>query len=184
MLVSGRLIRKFGWYKLWFITGSALALIMSICLYKTDIDTSHGKIYGCLILGGIGTGVYAMNAGPVMSAIVAKENVADASTIFGCVDIICGAISVGVANSIYVNRATDNIQRVLPDTPRAIVQEGIVGVGASLTKDLQPLVGIAVLQATLDAIQDVWIQMIATSAFSFVLSLFLRNEKLTEVSRG
>ena len=184
MLVSGRLIRNFGWYKLWFITGSGLALVMSIFLYKTDIDTSHDKIYGYLILGGIGTGLYAMNAGPVMSAIVAKENVADASTVFGCVDTICGAFSVGVANSIFVNRATDNIQRVLPDTPRAIVQEGIAGVGASLTKDLPPLIGIAVLHATLDAIQDVWIQLVATAAFSFVLSLFLRNKKLTEVSRG
>ena len=44
MLVSGRLIREFGWYKLWFTTGSGLAFIMSTCLYKTDIDTSHGKI--------------------------------------------------------------------------------------------------------------------------------------------
>ena len=101
MLVSGRLIRNFGWYKLWFITGSGLALVMSIFLYKTNIDTSHDKIYGYLILGGIGTGLYAMNAGPVMSAIVAKENVADASTVFGCVDTICGAFSVGVANSIF-----------------------------------------------------------------------------------
>ena len=184
MLISGRLITSFGYYKLWFIAGSSLALIMSVCLYTTEMDTSHGKIYGYLILGGVGTGLYAMNAGPVMSAIVAKEHIADASTIFGCVDTLCGAFAVAVANSIFINRASDNIQRILPHTPRATVQEAIAGVGASFTNQLPPPLREAVLQAALDAIKDAWIQMIATAALSFVLSFFLRNRKLSELSKG
>ncbi|MCJ1371953.1 hypothetical protein MMC20_003173 [Loxospora ochrophaea] len=164
--------------------GSSLALIMSVCLYTTEINTSHGTIYGYLILGGVGTGLYAMNAGPVMSAIVAKEHIADASTVFGCVDTLCGAFSVGVANSIFVNRASDSIQKLLPSTSRATVQELIAGVGASLTNELSPPLRIAVLQAVLAAIKDVWVQMIGTAALSFVLSLFLRNERLSRLSKG
>lgn len=183
MLISGRLIASFGLYKLWFMAGSSLALIMSICLYTTEIDTSHGQIYGYLILGGIGTGLYAMNGGPVMSAIVSKEDSADASTIFGCVDIISSAFSVGITNSIFVNRATHNIQIILPSIPRATVQEAIAGVGASLTDQLAPPVKAAVLQAILDAIKDAWIQMIATAALPFALSLFLRNKKLSHLSK-
>lgn len=184
MLVSGRLITSFGYYKIWFIAGSILALIMSVCLYTTEIDTSHGQIYGYLILGGVGTGLYAMNAGPVMSAIVAKEHVADASTVFGCVDTLAGVFSVGITNSIFVNRASDSIQKLLPSTPRAIVQEAIAGVGASFTDELPPSLRIAVLQAALDAIKDAWVQMIATAALSLVLSIFLRNRKLSELSKG
>ncbi|KAL9098938.1 MAG: hypothetical protein Q9163_005493 [Psora crenata] len=184
MLISGRLITNFGYYKLWFIAGSCLALIMSVCLYTTEIDTFHGKIYGYLVLGGVGTGLYAMNAGPVMSAIVAKDHSADAGTVFGCVDILCGTFSVGVANSIFINRASDNIQTLLPSTPRATVQEAIAGVGASLTNQLPLSLRIAVLQAILDAIKDAWIQMMATAALSFVLSFFLRNKKLSEISKG
>ena len=184
MLVSGRLITSFGNYKLWFIAGSSLALIMSVCLYTAEIDTSHGQIYGYLILGGVGTGLYAMNAGPVMSAIVAREHVADASTIFGCVDALCGAFSVGITNSIFVNRASDSIQKLLPSTPRATVQEAIAGVGASLTDKLSPSLRTAVLQAAFDAIKDAWVQMIATAAVSLVLSFLLRNRKLSELSKG
>lgn len=183
MLISGRLITNFGYYKLWFIAGSSLALIMSVCLYTLEISTPHGKIYAYLIFGGIGTGLYAMNAGPLMAAIVAKENIADASTIFGCVDTICGAISVGVANCIFINRATASIQNILPDTPRAIVREAIAGVGASLTNQLPPSVRTAVLQAALGAIKDVWVQMIATAALSFVLSFLLRNKKLSQIRK-
>jgi MFS family permease len=184
MLISGRLITNFGYYKLWFIAGSSLALIMSVCLYTTEIDTSHGQIYGYLILGGVGTGLYAMNAGPVMSAIVAKEHVADASTVFGCVDTLSGAFAVGITNSIFINRATNSIQKLLPSTPRATVQEAIAGVGASLTDKLPPSLRIAVLQAALDAIKDAWVQMIATATLSLILSFFLRNRKLSELSKG
>ena len=183
MLISGRLITSVGYYKLWFMTGSSLALIMSVCLYTTEIDTSHSQIYGYLVLGGIGTGLYAMNAGPVMSSIVAKEHVADASTVFGCVDALCGAFSVGIANSIFVNRASDSIQTLLPSTPRATVQEAIAGVGASITDTLPPPLRMAVLQAALNAIKDAWVQMIATAALSLVLSCLLRNRKLREMSK-
>ncbi|KAI4189771.1 MAG: hypothetical protein LQ348_003745 [Seirophora lacunosa] len=184
MLASGRLIAGFGWYKLWFISGSGLALIMSVCLYTTEIDTSHGKIYAYLILGGIGIGLYVMNSAPVMAAIVTKENTADASTVFGCVDTISGAISVAIANCVFVNRATDSIQRILPDTLRATVQDTITGVGASLVERLPPVDRTAVLQATLDAIKDAWIQLIATATLSLVLSFFMHNKKLSDFSRG
>lgn len=119
-----------------------------------------------------------------MAAIVAKEHVAAAGTVFGCVDTLCGAFSIGIANSILVNRASDGIQQFLPSAPRATVQEAITSVNASLTNQLPPSLRIAVLQAALDAIKDVWVQMMATAALSFMLSFFLRNRKLRELSRG
>ena len=183
MLISGRLITSFGYYKIWFIAGSSLALTMSVCLHTIDIDTSYGKTYGFLVFGGIGTGMYAMNSGPVMTAIVKKEHMADASTVFGCVDILCSAFSVAIANSIFVNRASDSIQRLLPSIPRAEVQQTIAGFGASLTNQLPPSLRTSVLRANLDAIKDVWVQMVATAALSLVLSLFLRNKKLSDLSK-
>ena len=182
MLISGRLI-TLGYYKLWFIVGNSMTLIMSVCLYTIEINTphAHAKIYVYLILGGIGTGLCAMNAGPIMAAIVSKEHIADASTIFGCVDAICGAISVGVANCIFINRATNNIQSILPNTPRATIQEAITGLGASFMKQLPSSVRTMALRAELEAINDVWIQMIATAALSLLLSLFLQNRKLGQL---
>ena len=159
MLVSGLLMTSAVWCKLWFVTGSALALIIAACLYKTGVNTEHGNTYSYLVQGGNGTGVHAMNAGPVMSAIVEKERAAGASTIIGCVDSICGAVLVGIANAMCVTRATSNIQRILPDSPRAVVRERITGVGASLTGKPPPA------------------RMIATAALSLILSVLLRNEK-------
>ena len=178
ILVSGRLIGTFGYYKTWFIAGSTLALVMSICLYKTEVNTSHGKIYGYIIIGGIGSGLYMMNAGPIMSTIVPAEHVADTGTIFGAVDVVSSSISVAIANSIFLNRATDNIQSILPHIPRSHVQEAIAGVGASITEGLSAHETDLVLEAIMDAIKSVWIQVIATACLSFVLSLLMRNQKL------
>lgn len=107
-----------------------------------------------------------------MSTTVAREHVADAGTVFGCVDALCGAFSVGVANSVFVNRASDSIQKLLPSTPRGTVQEGIASMGASLTNELPPSLRAAVLQAAFDAIKDSWVQTIATAVLSLVLSFF------------
>ena len=183
MLLSGQLITNLGYYKIWFIGGSTLSLIMATCLYTLQLDTSHGKIYGYQIIGGVGTGLYAMNAGPVMAAIVSKEHVADASAIFASVDTLCGAVAVGIANSIFVNQASNSIQELLPTSPRATVQEAIAGVGASLTDDLSPELATAVVEAVLAAIQNAWIQMMATAALSLVLAFFLRNRKLRDILR-
>ncbi|KAL9024431.1 MAG: hypothetical protein Q9180_007903 [Flavoplaca navasiana] len=157
---------------------------MCVCLYTLELDTSHAKLYGYLILGGVGTGLYAMNSGPAMSAIVAKEHVKDAGTIFGCIDAISGAIAVGIANCVFINQATANIQRILPDTPRVVVQEAITGVGASLTDRLEPVVREAILRAILNAIRDAWIQMMATAALSLLLSFCLCNKKLSDLSKN
>lgn len=183
MLASGRLITRFGMYKIWFILGSSLALVMSTCLYTTQLDTSRWKIYGYLILGGTGIGFYVMNSGLVMSATVAKANSADASTIFGCADTISSTIAVAIANCLFVNQATNVIQQILPDTSRAVVQDAITGHGASLMNQVPSSSKREVLQATLDAIKDVWIQMIATAALSLVLSFFMRNRKLSNLSK-
>ncbi|KAL9055252.1 MAG: hypothetical protein Q9162_003662 [Coniocarpon cinnabarinum] len=175
MLISGRYIGAFKHFKIWFIAGNALALAMSICLYNTTLDTSHAKVYGYLVHGGTGGGLCAMNVGPIMAMVVPTEDSANATTIFGCVDMICGAVSLAVANAIFLNRATNEIMKVLPGIDRAVVQSAIAGSGASLTAQLPRELQQAVLNAVLDGIKDVWIQLIATAVVSLILAFFMRH---------
>ena len=180
MIFSGHLLRRAPYYKIWFIAGSLLSLTLGACLYTTEIDTPQNRIYGFLALGGIGVGLFAMNAGPIMAAIVKAGDGGNASSIFGCVDTICSVISVAVANSIFVNLATDKIQLILTNLPRSEVQSAIAGIGASITEGLPAAQKESVLVAILYAIKQVWIQTIATAGFSFVLSMFMRNDKLAK----
>lgn len=64
-----------------------------------------------------------------------------------------------------------------------MVQQVITSIRDSLTNKLPPSLRIAVLQAALDAIKEAWVQMIATAALSIVLSFFLRNRRLSDLSK-
>ena len=182
MLASGRLI-SIGWYKIWVITGSTLAVISSVLLYKADVGTSHGLLYLYLIISGAGIGLYIMNSGPVMAAKAPPHLVAEASTIFGCTDTISGVVAVAIANNIFYNRATSGIAPLLPHVPRATLQAAITGVGSSVFSTLSEPTKQRLLQTVLGAIKDVWVQLIVTASVSFVLSLLLKRETLGHLTR-
>ena len=69
-----------------------------------------------------------MDAGCVMAAVVAREHVEKAATVCKCVDVLWGVFLLEITNSSFVNRAPDSIQKPLPRTPRATVQDAIDGV--------------------------------------------------------
>lgn len=96
-----------------------------------------------------------MNVDSVMSAIVAKEHIANASTVFECVDTLSDVFSIEVANSNFVNRASNSIQRLLSNTFKAIVQEAIADIEVFLFNKLSLSLRIAILQAVLNVIKDV-----------------------------
>ncbi|KAL9091623.1 MAG: hypothetical protein Q9165_004699 [Trypethelium subeluteriae] len=182
MLVSGLLIGIFSYYKVWFACGSVFQVLMAICLYNTDVGTGHGKIYGYLIIGGIGAGLVVMNSGPIMSATVPKQDVKLAGTLFGYVDMISGAVSVGIANSIFLNRATARIQHLLPNAGRSIIQNAITGASGSNATALPPAAKPLALRATMESIKDIWVQLIATASLALVLSLFMKKQKLKQIA--
>ena len=172
MLVSERLIIKIGKSKYWFIAGTSLTLICqpASTLPKSTLLTASFTITSSLEVWG--PAWYAMNAGPVMAAIVPEEHVADASAICLCVDTLCGALEVGIANGIFVNQASNSIQKILSSSPRATVQEATTSVGASLTDELPPELATAIVQVVSDTIKNAWIQMVATAVISLVLAFF------------
>ncbi|KAI9716993.1 MAG: hypothetical protein M1828_007458 [Chrysothrix sp. TS-e1954] len=178
MLASGRLVTVYGYYKVWFLAGSSTALISLAFWYTVSESTDHGYLYILMIFTGTGVGLYGMSPGAIMAAKVPPEYAPDTGTIFGAADVLCGALSVAVANAIFINRATKGIRAILPNLPTKTVQEAIVGVGNSFVNDLPPDQRQGVIHAVVAAIRDVWAQLIATAALSFLLAVFMRAEKL------
>ena len=182
MILSGRLIFKISYYKVWFLTGGAFSLAGSVCLYYTGLSTSYASIYGYEILCGVGIGSWMMNAGPVMTVKVPSRYTSDAGILFGFADTVSGAFAIAIANCIFVNRATSGLETILPNTSRSAIQQSLAGVGSSLFQNLSEEAKSGVLEAILEAIQDVWILIISTSAFAILLNMFLRTEKVRDMA--
>ncbi|KAL9112885.1 MAG: hypothetical protein Q9227_002962 [Pyrenula ochraceoflavens] len=177
MLLTGFLVERIGYYAYWYLTGSLLAVAGTALMYTINNTSSHARIYGYSVLFSAGLSLYIQASYPLAQAKVRPTQSSDAVTIIGCTQLGSIAIFLAVANSIFLNRATDGIQQVLPDIPRSTVQAAISGTDAQIFRDLPEERKARVLSMVMSAIKDVWILAIAAAALSFIIAIFMRKEK-------
>lgn len=179
IVLQGFLMQKFPYYMPWYFVGSIMAVVGVALIRETGVDASHGAVYGLSALLSAGVCLYVQVAYPTSDARAkTPQQASDAANLIGCTQLGAIAISLAIANSIFVNRATAELHTTLPDLPVAAVQAAIAGVGAPVFRDLPQEVKQQVLQTINSAIRDVWTQCLATACFSFVLSLIMKREKI------
>ena len=177
MLLTGSLVERLGYYAYWYMAGSLLAVAGTALMYTIQNTTSHARIYGYSVLFSAGLSLYIQASYPLAQAKVRPNQASDAVTIIGCTQLGSIAISLAVSNSIFLNRAADDIQHILPDVPRSTVQAAISGIGSQIFRDLPEGQKEQVLDRILGAIRDVWAQALAAAVLSFITALFMKREK-------
>ncbi|KAL9091340.1 MAG: hypothetical protein Q9165_004974 [Trypethelium subeluteriae] len=172
------LMGKLGYYMPWYLVGSALVIIGSCFMRNVGPETSKNLIYGYTIILGSGVGSYVQASFPVAQAKAKSEDSSNVLALMSLAQQIGLAIGFSVANAIFINRASNLIAKILPHTSRAEVQAMISGIGSYVFADLSSSTKQDVLNAVSLAIGDVYLQVLAGAAFSFVLALFLKREQL------
>ena len=178
LILNGALMGRTGLYMPWFVTGSALVVVGAAFIHLSGVETHQRTIYGYSVLLGIGIGTYSQAAMSVAQAKVPPKEVAMAVSFISCAQIsgIMASFSVGYA--VFLNTATKRIATFLPQASAAQIQAAFAGLGTELFSTLSPDKAFQVLQAVNDAIDDIWIQVLATGALSFALALLLKPERL------
>lgn len=176
---NGALMSKYGYYMPWYLGGSCLALIGSALMYTVDLDTSTSKIYGYTILIGLGGGMYAQAGFAIAQVKVQPREIPSAIGFISLAQIGGATIALAIANSVFLNQATNGILAVVPDQPRSVVQSAVSGAGSTFFQTLDPSVKTAVLRAITDAISRIYILSITGAALSIVLSVFMSREKVS-----
>ncbi|KAI9653648.1 MAG: hypothetical protein M1821_006995 [Bathelium mastoideum] len=177
-LLNGGLMGKIGYYMPWYLVGSALVIIGSCFMRNIRPETAASLLYGYTIVLGAGVGSYVQASFPVAQAKAKPEDSSNVLTLMGCAQLSGLAIGFSVANAIFINRVSDLIAEILPHTSRAEVQAAISGIGSYVFAELSSATRQDVLSAVSVAIGDVYLQVLAGAALSFVLALFLRRERL------
>ena len=156
-----------------------MAVVGMALMRGVGVETPHGPIYGYTTLLSAGTCFYVQAAYPIAEAkAMTSEQASDAVNIIGCTQLGAIAISLAIANSIFINRAADDLENVLPYTSRTAVQAAVSGVDASVFQNLFKEVEQQVLQVICRAIGDVWTQELASACFSLLLCLLLKRERI------
>ena len=179
ILLQGYFMQKLPYYIPWYLVGSIMALVGVAFIRETGVDATHGAVYGWSMLLSAGVCLYVQVAYPTSDSMAkTPQQSSDAANIIGCTQLGAIAISLAIANSIFVNRAADGLHKTLPDLPRAAVEAAIAGFGAPVFQDLAPEIKQQVLETVNRAIRDVWTQCLATASFSFVLSLIMKRDRI------
>ncbi|USP74136.1 hypothetical protein yc1106_01410 [Curvularia clavata] len=174
-IVIGALITVVGWYApfMWF--GSAIFAIGSGMLYTLKVGSPAGKWIGYQILAGVGAGA-GVQIPFVAVQVVSNEK--DMPTANACVmffNSLGGALSISIAQNIFVNTLSKEIPKYAPGLDgRIIANAGATNLRNVVPKELLP----GVLRGYNNAIVTAFILAIATSSIALFVSLGMEQKSV------
>lgn len=177
-IANGGIMSATGYYSPWFLFGGVLSVIGETLLYTVSETSSTSAVYGYSVLAGIGAGAFIQASFSVAQAKVGKEHIPVAIGFITCAQVGGGTIALAIANTVFLNGASDSIAKLLPDVPMNEIQAAIAGVGSTFIKSLDVSTQAEVLHAIVTSMSKVYILGITAGALVTVLSLVMRREKL------
>ncbi|KAI9879110.1 MAG: hypothetical protein M1830_009563 [Pleopsidium flavum] len=156
ILLSGALMSKFGYYQLWYVVGSNLALIGAVLLSRIQAGTPTKNIYGFEVLLGVGTGSYAQAGYAVIQAVIDPAEMSYGISFMMLAQLSGIALGLAISGAIFVNRALAGLTVILPNVPREEIQRGLSGTSGEFFKPLPTKTQELALNVIVNALQKVY----------------------------
>jgi MFS family permease len=177
-LLNGAIMSKYGYYMPWYLAAGIFTAIGATLMYIVSENTSTSQIYGSTTLLGFGIGLVLQASFSVAQASVPAGKISDAVGFITCAQVSSLAISLAIANSVFLNEAQNSIGAFLPDVPLSTIQGAIAGVGSKFVVTLPSETKYLVLKAIVQSMGKVYILGISAGVFLILLSLGLKRERL------
>ncbi|OJJ04859.1 hypothetical protein ASPVEDRAFT_153183 [Aspergillus versicolor CBS 583.65] len=178
-LVNGLAMSAMGYYMPWYLLGGVLVIVGGVLLRITELSTSQAQIYGALVVGGIGTGVFSQAGFAVAQSLVPANEIPMAVGFITCAQVGGSAIALSIANTVFLNRATTQAAALLPGVSADGIQALISGANHALLDSLDEALRSDVLSAIVRAITDAFVLDLTAGCVAVVLAVFLRRTKIS-----
>ncbi|KAH8588273.1 putative efflux pump antibiotic resistance protein [Bisporella sp. PMI_857] len=170
-IVCGTVVSKTSYWMLRFFYGGALMLIGGVFMYTVDEKASGAKVYGYSILIGSGSGAYIQMLFNAAQEFVEPRIIPAAVGLITCAQLAAPAITLSIANSVFLNKAVAQLKLILP--PGAPTLQLVSGVGSEYFSNLDQGKQAEVLHAILQNMSNAYILIITSGALTLVMSSFL-----------
>ncbi|KAI9705762.1 MAG: hypothetical protein M1820_005010 [Bogoriella megaspora] len=117
-VLAGLLVSKTGYYVPWFIFTGVLCIAGAALLYTVNQYTSLANIYGYEIMLGLGSGASSQLSFSVASIKVSQTDIQRSLGWEAFAQLGGPTIALGIANSVFVNKAQEGIAALLPTYSR------------------------------------------------------------------
>lgn len=87
-------------------------------------------------------------------------------------------LALGLSGAIFVNIATRDLGKAIPSASPEQISSALTGGGSAFFESLPPEVQALALKAVVTASDDTFAFILASAALSFILSWFLKWEKV------
>lgn len=174
-VTSGRLISKTGHYRRFPIIGMAL-LTFGLWLFShISLTTSHGWLSIWMFIVGAGLGLLMPVTTLAVQNSVGRADLGSATSTVTFFRSLGGSLGGAIFGSILVSRLTHGIQTAVPGDLGVKISENAATTGLA---HLSPAVQHTVLQAYVNAFQDMFLLAIPFAVLAFVTALFLKESPL------
>lgn len=174
-VATGFVITKLGRYKA--IQCVAATMVLAGASVQSTVDSTSGSNIWIPALLLIGTGAGAGIACPFLSAqsVLQRSDISVGMALLTLSQDLGEALSVSIAQAIFLNRLEDGLKRELPRLDAGtIIGYGLTGWKVHVSESAVP----AIMRAYSSAVRNALILTIVTSSEIVVAALLTRNHKL------
>ncbi|KAI1119474.1 MFS general substrate transporter [Nemania sp. NC0429] len=175
---SGALLSRWGYYKPIYVIGSIATTITSILFaHYVKLDTPVGVVYAIEVFLGAGTGAYTQSSFAVSQSVVPSAEAPNALALMMIAQLSGLTFSLSIAGAVFVNTAQEALYKLLPDVPRAQVQDLVAGATSNLIHTLPENVREAALEIIVSSLNKTFIVVYVGAIITLVCSAFFTNGK-------
>ncbi|ERF75984.1 hypothetical protein EPUS_01350 [Endocarpon pusillum Z07020] len=175
LLASSALVSWIGYFHPLLLVGSVLLTVGAGLIFTLDIGSSTGEHIGYQILVGAGNGISSQIPIIASLAFAAPEDIAVTTALVLFFQLISGALSVSLAQTLFTNTLLSKLPLYAPTVDPAVV----IAVGASeLRKAFAPDVLPGVLQAYMAGLKASWEAGIVLAGLALLAALVPRWESI------
>ncbi|OWY48262.1 MFS general substrate transporter [Alternaria alternata] len=174
-IVIGGLITVVGWYApfMWF--GSAIFAIGAGMLYTLKVSSTPGQWIGYQILAGIGAGAGVQIPFVAVQVVTNEKDMPTANACVMFFNSLGGALSISIAQNIFVNTLGKEVPKYAPGfDARIVANAGATNLRGVVPPEILP----GVLHGYNNAIVTAFILAIATSSIAFFVSLGMEQKSV------
>ncbi|KAL6711052.1 hypothetical protein ACN47E_006927 [Coniothyrium glycines] len=174
-IVIGASITVVGWYApfMWF--GSAIFAIGAGMLYTLKVNSPAGNWIGYQILAGIGAGAGVQIPFVAVQVVTSEKDMPTANACVMFFNSLGGALSISIAQNIFVNTLAKEIPRFVPGfDPKIIANAGATNLRNVVPAELLP----GILEGYNKSIVTAFTLAIATASIAFLVSLGMEQKSV------
>lgn len=181
-LGSGRLITKFGRYRIFPIIGT-LVLMVGLWLFShVGLSTNYVVLSAWMVVVGLGLGQLFQVPTLAVQNSVERQNMGTATSTVAFARSIGGALGGAIFGTILTSRLIHHLKAILPPDAASKVASGL-GSGVHQVSSLSSMLRHDLLVAYVDAFRDMFLIGIPFVFVGFVIALFLRETPLRNSTR-